>query len=390
MAAGHIWMLTFVDVDSKDRFVAAGDFTTREGALAQVNAIKRQRYPIRVHWVPFYVPMAKVIKPFAEISGVKVVSAQYDKSVIEGLTHVNSLVRTVWVETDTPNSIPHAINWRMEGQGGQALVTMRNRAPVCLKCFEPGHMRKSCPLFIKCRVCKQSGHDDSDCSRPMSWASAVEAEGLTTESSFPEPILIDEVMAEPSSKPDVPVHVQNTDTPKDDVTAVSCIISNVMSDVVSASLSIDSAGSDVAVNTVPCLRQSEWPSLPSSTLTVNASVPPSNLTATIPETQPDNNIIVSVSHSVLHQDLAISDEYETSDEKGYNNLLLDQRKPSVARTQKLSTSSSEGENRLVVSSQDDQTDTFKVRLTSRQRRAMRRDRQKAMAHTLKSFKKDVD
>jgi hypothetical protein len=125
-------------------------------------------------------------------------------------------------------------------------------------------------------------------------------------------------------------------------------------------------------------------------LTVNASVPPSNLTATIPETQPDNNIIVSVSHSVLHQDLAISDEYETSDEKGYNNPLLDQRKPSVARTQKLSTSSSEGENRLVVSSQDDQTDTFKVRLTSRQRRAMRRDRQKAMAHTLKSFKKDVD
>jgi hypothetical protein len=87
MAAGHVWMLTFVDVDSRDRFVAAGDLTTREGALAQVNAIKRQRY-----------------------SGVKVVSTQYGKSVIEGLTHVNSLVQTVWVETDTPNSIPHAIN----------------------------------------------------------------------------------------------------------------------------------------------------------------------------------------------------------------------------------------------------------------------------------------
>jgi hypothetical protein len=49
MAVGHVWVLTFVDVDIKDRFVAAGDFTTREGALAQVNAIKRQRYPIRVH-----------------------------------------------------------------------------------------------------------------------------------------------------------------------------------------------------------------------------------------------------------------------------------------------------------------------------------------------------
>jgi hypothetical protein len=207
-------MLTFVDVDSKDRFVAAGDFATREGALAQVNAVKRQRHPIRVHWVPFYVPMAKVIKPFTEISGrpIKVLSAQYDKSVMEGLTHVNSLVRTVWVETDTPNSIPHAINWRYEGQRGQALVTMKNKTPVCLKCFAPGHMGKNCPLFIKCRVCKQSGHDEPDCSRPISWASAVDAEGSTLVSSFPEPILIDEARAE--SRPDVPVQVQSADAPR--------------------------------------------------------------------------------------------------------------------------------------------------------------------------------
>jgi exonuclease III len=54
MAVGHVWMLTFVDVDSKDRFVAAVDFTTREGVLAQVNAVKRQRYPIRYPFVAVY------------------------------------------------------------------------------------------------------------------------------------------------------------------------------------------------------------------------------------------------------------------------------------------------------------------------------------------------
>jgi hypothetical protein len=111
---------------------------------------------------------------------------------------------------------------------------------------------------------------------------------------------------------------------------------------------------------------------------VSASVPSSNLPTTIPETQLDNTIPVSVSHTFLHQDLAISDDCETSDEKDCNKTPFEQTKPSVNRIHQLSASSSEGESSQVV------------RLTSRQRHAMRRDRQKTKARTLTSFKKDVE
>jgi hypothetical protein len=138
MAAGHIWLLTFTTLDAKEKFVNAGDFITREGAEARITAVKKQRHALRLHWVPFYVPMRAVVKAFERIPEITVVSATYDKSVMDGMKHVNSLLRTIWVETDSPQVIPHAINWQHEGQSGQALITMRNRAPVCLRCFQGG------------------------------------------------------------------------------------------------------------------------------------------------------------------------------------------------------------------------------------------------------------
>jgi hypothetical protein len=171
MAAGHIWMLTFSSIDAKDRFVNAGDFITREGAQARVTAVKRQRYAIRLHWIPFHVPMKAVVRAFERFPEITVTGASYDKSVMDGLTHVMSLIRTLWIETESPHLVPHAINWHFEGQSGQSLVTMRNRAPVCLKCFEAGHMRKDCPSNLKCRICARPGHDDPKCELRKSWAS---------------------------------------------------------------------------------------------------------------------------------------------------------------------------------------------------------------------------
>jgi hypothetical protein len=171
MAAGHVWMLTFNSIDAKERFVNAGDFITREGAQARVTAVKKQRHTLRLHWIPFHVPMKAVVKAFERYPEITVTGASYDKSVLEGLTHVNSLIRTLWIETESPHLVPHAINWHFEGQSGQSLVTMRNRAPVCLKCFEAGHMRKDCPSNVKCRICARPGHDDPKCELQKSWAS---------------------------------------------------------------------------------------------------------------------------------------------------------------------------------------------------------------------------
>jgi hypothetical protein len=41
MAVDHIWQLTFVDNDSRDRFIAAGNFETPQGVTARVNSLKK-------------------------------------------------------------------------------------------------------------------------------------------------------------------------------------------------------------------------------------------------------------------------------------------------------------------------------------------------------------
>jgi hypothetical protein len=84
----YIWQLTFTDIPSRYRFIQAGDFSTREGHPASVTAIKKHRFPARVYWTPYHIPMAATVKQFESISILKIVSAAYDKSFIDGLQHV--------------------------------------------------------------------------------------------------------------------------------------------------------------------------------------------------------------------------------------------------------------------------------------------------------------
>jgi hypothetical protein len=96
MAAGHIWMLTFSSIDAKERFANAGNFKTREGAEARVTAVKKQRHAVRVHWVLFHVPMKAIVKAFERYPELTVTSASYEKSVMEGLKHVNRPSHVIW------------------------------------------------------------------------------------------------------------------------------------------------------------------------------------------------------------------------------------------------------------------------------------------------------
>lgn len=64
MAGGHIWQLTFVDKESRDHFIAAGDFETLQGVTARVVSLKKQRYTVKVHWTSYYMPPNILVKEF--------------------------------------------------------------------------------------------------------------------------------------------------------------------------------------------------------------------------------------------------------------------------------------------------------------------------------------
>jgi hypothetical protein len=132
-------------------FAEAGDFITKEGLQARVEGRKPStKHWVRVHWVPYHVPMASALKQLDAIQGITIVSASYDKVAnVEGMGHVRSTLRTVLIDAPDRERVPFSIRWNYEGESGLALVSMKGRAPACLKCGSQAHMRKDCDLQKK-------------------------------------------------------------------------------------------------------------------------------------------------------------------------------------------------------------------------------------------------
>ena len=156
----HEWELTFSTQLATTQFLTQGTFVIR-GHQARVNSVQQNRFKIRLHWVPYYVSNESFVDVF-ERNYVKVHSADFEKSSVEGLEHVRTLIRFFIVETDKPENIPHFISWNHGSLRGRALVTMTGRAPLCLRCKMSGHLRKQCSAPY-CTTCRQYGHDSAVC-----------------------------------------------------------------------------------------------------------------------------------------------------------------------------------------------------------------------------------
>ena len=95
--------------------------------------------------MPYQVPMVNALRQLEATEGVKIIAASYDEVTgHEGLQHARSLLRTVLIEAPDLAKVPYALQWSHEGVSGQALVTMKGRPPVCLRCNDKGHVRKDC------------------------------------------------------------------------------------------------------------------------------------------------------------------------------------------------------------------------------------------------------
>jgi len=169
---GHVWNITFQTMGAKEKFVAGGDFFVGD-KRAQVAGVRANKIVLRVHWLPYHVPMAAITEEVRRIAGVKVLSANFEMANI-GRGHqahsVRTLVRAITVEATTAANVPHIIQWRHGGASGQALVTVRGRAGACLRCFSTAHYRKDCDA-VKCDNCRKWGnHATVDCTVASSWA----------------------------------------------------------------------------------------------------------------------------------------------------------------------------------------------------------------------------
>jgi hypothetical protein len=122
----------------------------------------------------------------------KIIGARYETSTEEGFESVRTGVRVITLETDLAFLIPHFINWSYGGATGKALITMKGRPMVCLRCKMEGHRKKDCKTE-QCKKCFHYGHSAEDCQTPSrSFADVISGkkndDGMDLD-GYDEPIL---------------------------------------------------------------------------------------------------------------------------------------------------------------------------------------------------------
>ena len=93
----------------------------------------------------------------------KVSDVTREKWRIPGCEAIESNTRTVLLTLKagvTVEKLPHQVRIA----GGMTLVVVPGRAPLCLRCYRTGHIRRECRV-PKCSECRRFGHMAEQCVR---------------------------------------------------------------------------------------------------------------------------------------------------------------------------------------------------------------------------------
>ncbi|KAH3804370.1 hypothetical protein DPMN_132654 [Dreissena polymorpha] len=138
-----------------------------EGIKYFFSSYGKQFVDIRVHWLPVFIDNRVLSEMFEQFG--KVISIKNEIMDMEDF-HVMSGVRIVRMQMDeeAKNAIPHLLSFAC---GTRALLTVRGRQPLCLKCLRLGHVRGSCPNNNSGQRKDTSSKEEG--SQEGSWASVV-------------------------------------------------------------------------------------------------------------------------------------------------------------------------------------------------------------------------
>lgn len=104
----------------------------------------------------------------------KVLEVSREKWNVEGFQGIESTTRCARMtlnEGGTADTMPH----QLRIQGGNVLVVIPGRAPLCLRCKRTGHIRRECRA-PKCSECFRFGHYGTECVR--SYARVASGAGM--------------------------------------------------------------------------------------------------------------------------------------------------------------------------------------------------------------------
>ncbi|KAK8756308.1 hypothetical protein V5799_000990, partial [Amblyomma americanum] len=150
----HVWMLELKTAEAKGRLLTEGALEVKKRYFAVIEPNKRE-LAFRVHWVPFYVSNESVQKAFEEFGEVTdVTREQWNSPGFEDAESTTRLVRMVLKEGFSIDDLPDMLKF----YGGQVLVVVPGRPPICLRCKRTAHIRRDCRT-PRCSLCRSLGHE---------------------------------------------------------------------------------------------------------------------------------------------------------------------------------------------------------------------------------------
>ncbi|MES9882660.1 MAG: hypothetical protein ABW185_17475 [Sedimenticola sp.] len=139
----NTFMVTVPDREAFYILLEAGSVEVG-GRFQRIVRVSKQELRVKVHWLPDYIAddfLSTFFGRFGEVTAV-----HRDTQIVSGETRatVRNCVRTVVLKTGEMGigEIPHMV--KFDG-GITILLTLPGRDPLCLKCHQVGHMRRTCP-----------------------------------------------------------------------------------------------------------------------------------------------------------------------------------------------------------------------------------------------------
>ncbi|KAM7306304.1 uncharacterized protein ISCGN_010035 [Ixodes scapularis] len=155
----HVWMLSLKTAESKRRVVEAAELSVK-GKRCVIIDPDNADVRVKLQWVPFHVTdevVRKALEPFGKVTSGEPMASRASR-----------LARLSPKEGVSLDRLPH----QLRIAGGNVLVIVPGRSPLCLRCKGTGHIRRECRV-PKCEKCGRFGHERVNCV--VTYATVTEA-----------------------------------------------------------------------------------------------------------------------------------------------------------------------------------------------------------------------
>lgn len=182
----HVWLTTFKSNESKKKLVEARELVVKDRRCIAIDP-NGQNVRLKVHWLPHHVSDDEVRTIFSSYG--KVTDVTREKWRIPGCEAIESNTRTALVTLKAGVTV-EKLPYQVRIAGGMTLVVAPGRAPLCLRFYRTGHIRRECRL-PKCSECRRFGHTAEQCVRTYAAVAGAAGGGEDTAE-----LLMDEADAE--------------------------------------------------------------------------------------------------------------------------------------------------------------------------------------------------